>query len=140
MDLFLAEDVLSNISYTSQFKQSLKTISLRKTPLQDILDDIEIYRNEFALKLVVQDNIIGSRFKSEDSIMRKYAKTLRTGGGFKQCFNDVLGFRLHFNIWSHKWVYKYMNPTIGRLLYDYYIHGDIKTEDDFISKLSILRK
>lgn len=58
MDLFLAEDVLSNISYTSQFKQSLKTISLRKTPLQDILDDIEIYRNEFALKLVVQDNII----------------------------------------------------------------------------------
>lgn len=96
MDLFLAEDVLSKISYTSKFKQSLKTISLRKTPLQDILDDIEFYRNEFALKLVTQDNIIGSRFKSEDSIMRKYEKTLRTGGGFKQCFNDVLGFRLHF--------------------------------------------
>lgn len=28
--------------------------------------------------------------------MRKYEKTLRTGGGFKQCFNDVLGFRLRF--------------------------------------------
>ena len=26
--------------------------------------------------------------------MRKYKKTLRTNGGFKQCFNDVLGFRL----------------------------------------------
>ena len=97
MDLFLAEEVLANISHTSKFTQSLKTISLRKTPLQDILDDIEIYRNEFALKLVTQDNIIGSRFKSEDSIMRKYEKTLRTGGGFKQCFNDVLGFRLHFH-------------------------------------------
>lgn len=194
MDLFLAEDVLSKISYTSKFKQSLKTISLRKTPLQDILDDIEFYRNEFALKLVTQDNIIGSRFKSEDSIMRKYEKTLRTGGGFKQCFNDVLGFRLHFkeypavfpnyfrvvdlrngkqvddgyrgihlyyqrdshsypievqlwcgddyqfNIWSHKWIYKYMTPTMGKLLYDYYIHGDIKTEKDFLSKLNYLRK
>ncbi len=194
MDLFLAEDVLSKISYTSKFKQSLKTISLRKTPLQDILDDIEFYRNEFALKLVTQDNIIGSRFKSEDSIMRKYEKTLRTGGGFKQCFNDVLGFRLHFkeypavfpnyfrvvdlrngkqvddgyrgihlyyqrdshsypievqlwcgddyqfNIWSHKWIYKYMTPAMGKLLYDYYIHGDIKTEKDFLSKLNYLRK
>lgn len=40
--------------------------------------------------------MIGSRFKSEDSIIRKYEKTLRTGGGFKQCFNDVLGFRLRF--------------------------------------------
>ena len=56
MDLFLAEDVLANISYRSKFTQSLKTISLRKTPLQDILDDIEIYRNEFTLKLVTQDN------------------------------------------------------------------------------------
>ena len=26
--------------------------------------------------------------------MRKYKKTLRANGGFKQCFNDVLGFRL----------------------------------------------
>ena len=32
--------------------------------------------------------MIGSR--------RKYEKTFRTGGGFKQCFNDVLGFRLLF--------------------------------------------
>lgn len=193
MDLFLAEDVLANISYTSKFTQSLKTISLRKTPLQDILDDIEVYRNEFALKLVTQDNIIGSRFKSEDSIMRKYEKTLRTGGGFKQCFNDVLGFRLHFheypnafpeyfrvvdlrsgkqvddgyraihlyyqrdshsypievqlwcgedyqfNIWSHKWIYKYMEPVIGKTLYDFYKKGAIQTEAEFVSRLERLR-
>ncbi len=44
----------------------------------------------------MQENLIGSRFKSEDSIKRKYEKTLRTGGGFKQCFNDILVFRLHF--------------------------------------------
>lgn len=44
----------------------------------------------------MQENLIGSRFKSEGSILRKYEKILRTGGGFKQCFNDVLGFRLRF--------------------------------------------
>ena len=194
MDLFLAEDVLENISYKSRFTQSLKTISLRQTPLQDILDDIGIYRNEFALKLVTQDNIIGSRFKSEDSIMRKYNKTLSAGGGFKQCFNDVLGFRLHFNeypdvfpeyfrvvdlrsgkqiddgyraihlyyqrdshsypievqlwcgedyqfnIWSHKWIYKYMKPVVGKILYEYYKNGNIKTEEDFVSILTSLRR
>ena len=79
MDLFLPENVLAEISYTSKFTQSLKTISLRKTPLEDISDDISSYRNEFAYKLVTQENIIGSRFKSEDSIMRKYDKTMKWG-------------------------------------------------------------
>lgn len=36
MDLFLSEDILADISYTSRFTQSLKTISLRKTPLEEI--------------------------------------------------------------------------------------------------------
>ena len=90
MDIFLPEDVLSRISYTSKFTQSLKTISLRKTPLEEILKDVEQYRSMYAREIVLQENIIGSRFKSTDSIMRKYEKTLRTGGGFKQCFNDVL--------------------------------------------------
>ena len=193
MDLFLPEKILANISYTSKFTQSLKTISLRKTPLDDILRDISFYRAEFAQKIVTQDNLIGSRFKSRDSILKKYEKTLQTGGGFKQCFNDVLGFRLHFkeypkdfpqyfrivdlrngkqiddgyraihlyyqrdshsypievqlwcgenylfNIWSHKWIYKYLNPNIGKSLYEAYINHDIKTEADFIQKLKILQ-
>ena len=96
MDLFLSEDILKEISYTSILPQSLKTISLRKTPLDLILADIENYRDIYSDKVVFQSNIIGSRFKSEDSILKKYQKTLRTNGGFKQCFNDVLGFRLHF--------------------------------------------
>lgn len=96
MDLFLSEDILKEISYTSTLPQSLKTISLRKTPLDLIIADIENYRDIYSDKVVFQSNIIGSRFKSEDSILKKYQKTLRTNGGFKQCFNDVLGFRLHF--------------------------------------------
>lgn len=192
MDLFFSEDVLANISYTSKFEQSLKTISMRKTPIEEILKDIESYRSEFTYKIISQENIIGYRFKSEDSLLRKYEKTLRTGGGFKQCFNDVLGFRLHFekypelfpayfrvvdlrngkkmddgyraihlyyqrdshsypievqlwcekdyqfNIWSHKWVYKYLTPQIGKQLYEEYKAGIIKSENDFISQLDFL--
>ena len=102
MDLFLSEDILKEISYTSTLPQSLKTISLRKTPLDLILADIENYRDIYSDKVVFQSNIIGSRFKSEDSILKKYQKKLRTNGGFKQCFNDVLGFRLHFKYYPEE--------------------------------------
>lgn len=71
MDMFLSEDVLADISYTSKFTQSLKTISLRKTPLDEILKDIECYRSLYSSEIVRQENIIGSRFKSVDSIKRK---------------------------------------------------------------------
>ena len=84
------------LSYRSSLGQSLKQISLRSTPLERILDDVAKYRSSY-IDVLVQENLIGSRFKSEDSIIRKYEKTLRTGGGFKQCFNDVLGFRLRFD-------------------------------------------
>ncbi len=47
------------------------------------------------MDVLIQENLIGSRFKSDDSIYRKYEKTIKNKGGFKQCFNDVLGFRLH---------------------------------------------
>ena len=93
---FISEEILNKISYKSTLGQSLKQISLRKTPLDDILKDIKKYRSEYT-DTVVQENLIGSRFKSDDSIIRKYEKTLRMGGGFKQCFNDILGFRLHFD-------------------------------------------
>ncbi len=64
---------------------------MSKTPLSDILADINKYRLQYT-DTIIQENLIGSRFKSDDSIMRKYKKTLQTGGGFKQCFNDVLGY------------------------------------------------
>lgn len=137
----------------------------------------------------MQENLIGSRFKSDDSIIRKYKKTIYTGGGFKQCFNDVLGFRLKFeqypeefpdyfrvvdlpqgkkvddgyrairlyyqrdnlaylvgirlwcgkdymfNIWSHRYVYKYKNIEIGKLLYMEYKEKIISSEHDFLERL-----
>lgn len=83
------------LSYRSTLGQSLKQISLWATPLEAILNNIAIYRSSY-IDVLVQENLIGSRFKSEDSILRKYEKTLRTGGGFRHCFNDVLGFRLRF--------------------------------------------
>lgn len=93
MDAFISKEILDMISYRSALGQNLKQISLRETPLERILDDIAKYRSSY-IDVLVQENLIGSRFKSEDSILRKYEKTLLTGGGFKQCFNDVLGFQL----------------------------------------------
>lgn len=74
----------------------MKQISLSKTPIEVILDNIARYRASY-IDTLVQENLIGSRFKSEDSILRKYRKTIANHGGFKQCFNDVLGFRLRFD-------------------------------------------
>ena len=192
MDEFISKDILDELSYTSSLGRSLKQISLSKTPLETVLDDISKYRAGY-MDILIQENLIGSRFKSDDSIYRKYDKTIRTGGGFKQCFNDVLGFRLHFaaypkeypeyyrvvdlrkgkqfddgyraihlyyqrdnraypievqlwcgedyqfNIWSHRWSYKYEEPEVGIHLYDLYRQGKIKTESAFIEQLNVIR-
>lgn len=96
MNEFISKDILDMLSYHSTLGQSLKQISLRGTPIETILDDIAKYRASY-IDTLVQENLIGSRFKSEDSILRKYRKTIASHGGFKQCFNDVLGFRLRFD-------------------------------------------
>ena len=96
MDLFISKDVLDMLSYRSTLGQSLKQISLSATPISVILNDIAKYRAGY-VDTLMQENLIGSRFKSEDSIMRKYEKTIANHGGFKQFFNDVLGFRLRFD-------------------------------------------
>ena len=93
---FISKDVLDLLSYRSTLGQSLKQIHLSRTPIEAILEDIAKYRESY-IETFVQENLIGSRFKSDDSILRKYEKVLRTSGGFKQCFNDVLGFRLKFD-------------------------------------------
>lgn len=188
MDQFISKEVLDTLSYHSKLGQSLKQISLRSTPLDRILDDIAHYRANY-IDIIVQENLIGSRFKSDDSIIRKYIKTLKTNGGFKQCFNDILGFRLkfseyptvfpdyfrvvdlrngkkiddgyraihlyyqrdnmaypievqlwcgkdyYFNLWSHKYIYKYKSPETGRLLYNQYTNNEIETEEQFLYQL-----
>lgn len=188
MDSFISKETLDILSYRSTLGRSLKQISLRETPLQIILEDIARYRTSY-IDVLVQENLIGSRFKSDDSIMRKYEKTIRTGGGFKQCFNDVLGFRLRFeqypeyfpdyfrvvdlrkgkkiddgyraihlyyqrdslaypielqlwcgddyrfNIWSHKYIYKYKDVTIAKLLYKEYAEKIICSEESFLERL-----
>ncbi len=51
------------------------------------------------------------------------------------CGDDYL-----FNIWSHKWIYKYLDPVLGRALYYEYKNSKMKTEDDFILKLNEMRE
>jgi putative GTP pyrophosphokinase len=93
MNQFISKEILDELSYRSTLGVSLKQISLRKTPLDLIIQDIGKYRTNY-IDILIQENLIGSRFKSDDSIFRKYQKTLANHGGFKQCFNDILGFRL----------------------------------------------
>lgn len=192
MEQFISKEILDELSYTSTLGQSLKQISLSKTPIEQIIQDIGRYRASY-VDILIQENLIGSRFKSDDSIYRKYEKTLKNKGGFKQCFNDVLGFRLHlkeyptefpeyfrvvdlrsgkqvddgyraihlyyqrdnraypieiqlwcgadfqYNIWSHKYIYKYDDSEMGKAMYQLYIKNEIQTESNFIERLEELR-
>ena len=121
VDQFISRETLDMLSYRSTLGQSLKQISLRSTPLEIILDDIAKYRSSY-IDVLVQENLIGSRFKSEDSIIRKYEKTLRTGGGFKQCFNDVLGFRLRFGDYPEEYpdYFRVVDLRKGKMIDDGY--------------------
>ena len=121
MDQFISRETLDMLSYRSTLGQSLRQISLRSTPLNAILDDIAKYRSSY-IDVLVQENLIGSRFKSEDSVTRKYEKTLRTGGGFKQCFNDVLGFRLHFDDYPEEYpdYFRVVDLRKGKMIDDGY--------------------
>lgn len=62
MDLFIPKATLDILSYKSALGRSLKQISLRETPLQNILEDIERYRASY-IDVLIQENLIGSRFK-----------------------------------------------------------------------------
>lgn len=66
-------------------RKKFKQISLRKTPLPIILDDIEKYRASY-IDTIFQENLIGSRFKSEDSIKRKYVYKYK---------NPEIGYQLY---------------------------------------------
>ena len=193
MGLFIPKETLDALSYRSTLGRSLRQISLRATPPEIILEDIAKYRAGY-IDALVQENLTGSRFKSNDSILRKYEKTLRNNGGFKQCFNDVLGFRLRFeeypvefpdyfrvvdlrngkrvddgyraihlyyqrdnlsyplevqlwcgddyqfNLWSHKYVYKYQALEIGKRLHQDYAEGTLRSEQDFLHRLRELEE
>lgn len=49
------------------------------------------------------------------------------------------GKDFQFNIWSHKYIYKYDSPDIGRAMYQLYAENKIHTELDFKEKLEELR-
>ena len=121
MDNLISKEILEQLSYKSKLGKSLKQISLRSTNLQDIIDDIGSYRSNY-IDVLVGENLIGSRFKSNDSIMRKYKKTLENNGGFKQCFNDVLGFRLKLDTYPTEYpeYFRVVDLSNGKLIDDGY--------------------
>ena len=40
-----------------------------------------------------------------------------------------------FNLWSHKYIYKYKSPKLGQSLYQEFSQGIIQSENDFLMRL-----
>lgn len=121
MNQFISKEILNDLSYKTKLGRSLKQISLRDTPFTDILEDIGCYRSRY-IDILIEENLIGSRFKSDDSIIRKYKKTLENNGGFKQCFNDILGFRLRLDSYPTEYpeYFRVLDLRNGKLVDDGY--------------------
>ena len=45
-----------------------------------------------------------------------------------------------FNLWSHKYVYKYQAPEIGKRLHQEYAEGTLRSEQDFLNRLRELEE
>ena len=82
MDMFISKEILDTLSHTSTLGRSLKQISLRQTPLEEILADIARYR---AIHLYYQ----------RDNLAYPIEVQLWCGEDYQ------------FNIWSHQYVYTY---------------------------------
>ena len=44
-----------------------------------------------------------------------------------------------FNIWSHRWIYKYDDPEIGKAIYLKYREQKISSEQEFLEELQKMR-
>ena len=44
-----------------------------------------------------------------------------------------------FNVWSHRYIYKYDTAEIGRMMYQSYRAGMIQNEEEFVEQLKKLR-
>lgn len=90
-----SKEVLDKMSFRTTLGRSLKKISLKDNTLEELMVDVSAYR-AVSRGILVNSGIPNVRFKSDDSIERKYDKTLKNGLGFSQCFNDLIGMRLRF--------------------------------------------
>ena len=49
------------------------------------------------------------------------------------------GDDFRFNVWSHRYIYKYDTAEIGRMRYQSYKAGMIQNEEEFVEQLKKLR-
>lgn len=95
-DNLITKDNLNKLSFTTTLGRSLKKISLQDFPLETLMIDVSAYRAASRV-ILLSLGLSNVRFKSDDSVERKYIKTLNNGLGFTQCFNDLIGMRLRFD-------------------------------------------
>lgn len=87
------KEMLDRLSFATTLGRSLKKISLKDNPLSYFMVDVAAYR-AVSRSVLLNSGLSNVRFKSDDSIERKYEKTLCNGQGFVHCFNDLIGIRL----------------------------------------------
>ena len=46
----------------------------------------------------------------------------------------------YFSMWSHRHVYKYKKPEVGKKLYEMFEAGSIQKEEEFLLQLQILEE
>lgn len=84
MNNFIPKEILDELSYISTLGQSLKQISLSKTPIDRIIQNIGRYRTNY-VDILVQENLIGSNSK----VMIPYTENLRKHFVIKAALNNV---------------------------------------------------
>lgn len=89
------QEILNRLSFSTTLGKSLKKVSMKNVPLSFFMTDVSAYR-AVSRSVLLNSGLQNVRFKSDDSIERKFEKTLQKGLGFAQCFNDLIGIRLHF--------------------------------------------
>ena len=89
-----SKEILDKLSFHTTLERSLKKISLKDYTFEELMIDIAAYR-AVSRSTLLNSGILNVRFKSDDSVERKYEKTIRNHLGFTQCFNDLIGIRLH---------------------------------------------
>lgn len=89
-------DELAMYSHQIKYSKAIQTTPLRRLRIEDILNDIAVWRFKINSNWVppLSEGYDGFRFKSDWAIRRRYDKALELGLSYIEAFNDIMSFRI----------------------------------------------
>lgn len=96
----LSVDLLTQLSYRSQLRMSLKR-TLRHFDKGALIDELMIMTEWLDEQTVLSEIALDYRIKSYASIIGKYERYLNSSRHVSQVFNDILGFRAFCDNYDH---------------------------------------